>query len=326
MKPIDRPMQTPYEEPFLNPVLSPAAAYWNQRLALAAARDRILALSQAINQPSDLWPFQWAQLMALALEFRPDVVLELGRGMGNSTCAFTEASYISPARWKVLSVCLSNDWHRNTLPRIRTIVSQEWLEPLKVVRANILDYDFEHALAGFKRILIFWDAHGFEVAECVLGQILPLLANLEHFVLMHDLSDSRYDSEARLNYGEHGLWKGNDWSGPRLKLGIIDSSVEQSIAALDFATRNRITLDSADHSFHTELTSAQQSEMRTVLGDLFRLQADWFYFSLNERSGPFTFPKYTRLSNRKAESPNVPFGQRIRFWRDWLRVRARMNA
>jgi len=88
------------------------------------------------------------------------------------------------------------------------------------------------------------------------------------------------------------LWKGNNWSGPRLKLGIIDSAVEQSIAALDFATRNHITLDSADHSFNTGLTTEQQSEMRKQLGELFDTQGHWFYFSLNETPGPHKFPHF----------------------------------
>jgi hypothetical protein len=141
--------------------------------------------------------------------------------------------------------------------------------------------------------LVFWDAHGFDIAECVLGRILPIVATVEHLVIMHDLSDTRYSSEEHLEYGEYGLWKGNNWSGPRLKLGIIDSAVEQSIAVLDFATRNHITLDSADHSFHTALTPEQQSEMREQLGELFDSQGHWFYFSLNERPGPYKFPRYS---------------------------------
>jgi hypothetical protein len=77
------------------PTFSPAQAYWNQRVALSNARDRILSLAQAVDQRSDLLPYQWAQLMAAALDFAPDLILELGRGRGNSTCAFTEASNIN---------------------------------------------------------------------------------------------------------------------------------------------------------------------------------------------------------------------------------------
>jgi hypothetical protein len=97
-----------------------------------------------------------------------------------------------------------------------------------------------------------------------------------------------------MQYGAHGLWKGNNWSGPRLKAGIIDSAVEQSVAALDFTTRNRVTLDSADHSFHTDLSPGQREEMKAVMEDLFDTQGHWFYFTLNEHPGPYTFPVFRR--------------------------------
>ena len=125
---------------------------------------------------------------------------------------------------------------------------------------------------------------------------MPLLAPIQHLVMMHDLSDTRYASEEHMQYGDSGLWKGNNWSGPRLKLGIIDSAVEQAVAAVDFTTRNRITLDSADHSFRTTLGEDQQSLMRSQLGELFNLQGHWFYFSLNERAGAYTFPRFVKQS------------------------------
>ena len=287
------PQSSIVEKQFRMPTFSPAQAYWNHRTALAGARDRILALSRAVNHSSDLWPFQWAQLMSAVMDYEPDLVLELGRGKGNSTCAFNEASNLRRGRTRILSLCLSDNWERETVPRLRGIVPKTWFEPLRAVRADILDFNYEKALSGAKRVLIFWDAHGFEIAECVLGKILPLVSKLEHLVIMHDLSDTRYSSDEQLGYGGHGLWKGNNWSGPRLKLGIIDSAVEQSVAALDFATRNHLTLDSADHSFHTSLTPAQQAEMHIVLGDLFETQGHWFYFSLNERPEPYKFPSYT---------------------------------
>jgi hypothetical protein len=277
-------------------MFSPALAYWNQRLALADARERILTLSQAVNRPCDLLLYQWTQLMSVVMDYAPDLVLELGRGPGNSTCAFTEAAHLNQGRTRVLSLCLSDDWERLTVPRLRTVVSPDWFQPLQVLHANILEFDYQKDLAGAERIVVFWDAHGFDIAECVLGSILPAIADKEHLVIMHDLSDSRYGSDEQFKYGEHGLWKGNNWSGPRLKLGIIDSAVEQSIAALDFTTRNHLRLDSADHSFRTELTPQQQAEMRSTLGELFDLQGHWFYFSLNERPGPYQFPRFTRPS------------------------------
>jgi hypothetical protein len=277
---------------------SPAGGYWNQRHALAGARDKILSLCRTVDHSCDLLPFQWAQLMSVVLDYNPDLVIELGRGCGNSTCAFTEASNLNQQRTRVLSLCFSDDWERVTAPRLRTIVTPEWFHPLQALRTDILEFDYAKAIGSAKRVVLFWDAHGFEIAGCVLGAILPLLAARDHLVVMHDLSDSRYGSEEQLEYGGHGLWKGNDWSGPRLKLGIIDSAAEQSVAVVDFTTRNHLTLDSADHSFRTELTPGRQAEMSRILGDLFDLQGHWFYFSLNEKPGPYQFPRYIRPSLR----------------------------
>jgi hypothetical protein len=305
LEPVDR-QPIAAEKTLPLPRFLPARAYWNQRVTLANARDRIMALSQAVNHSSDLWPYQWAQLMAAAIDYEPDVILELGRGKGNSTCAFTEASNLKQGHMRVLSLCLSDNWERVTLPRIRSIVPKDWFAPLEALRLDILDFDYESALSGAKRVMVFWDAHGFDIAECVLGEILPVVANIEHLVIMHDLSDTRYSSEEGLEYGEHGLWKGNNWSGPRLKLGIIDSAVEQSIAALDFATRNHIALDSADHSFRTSLNPSHQENMKSLLGELFETQGHWFYFSLNERPGPYKFPRYTR-PNVTTETGSLRF-------------------
>jgi cephalosporin hydroxylase len=269
----------------------PAQAYWNRRYELAKSCGRILQLRDAVGRGSDLLPSQWAQLMAVAMEFEPDLILELGRAWGNSTAAFTQASYLMGGGIRVVSLCNSTDWEKRTLPQIRPLVSEEWLAPLTTLTADILSFDYAEALKDAKRVLVFWDAHGFDIAECVLATILPLLAGRPHLIIMHDLSDARYGGSDAADYGEQGIWKGvNNWSGPRVRLGIIDSAVEQAVAAVDFASRNQLTLDSADHSFHTELSDAQAEEMQTLLGPLFDRCAHWFYFSLNERPGPYRFP------------------------------------
>src|SRR4029079_8011201 len=121
---------------------SPASAYWNQRVMLADSRDRILSLRQAVDQPSDLLPYQWTQLIAAALEYEPDVILQLGRGKGNATCAYTEACNLRDGRSQVLSVCSSDDWERQTLPRLRGILPDNWFALLEVKRADILKFDY----------------------------------------------------------------------------------------------------------------------------------------------------------------------------------------
>jgi hypothetical protein len=273
-------------------MITPAQAYWNQRHALARSRDRVEMIAQSINRFSDLSLFQWAQLMAMALEFQPDVILELGRLKGNSTCAFTEAANIlAPHSSRVLSICDSADWDAETRPRLEKILPAKWFEPMTIEKADILTFDFAAALAGANRILVFWDAHGFEVAECVLGEILPLIVMRPHLVIMHDMSDARYAGSDE--YHGMGLWNGSNAGERRMRLGNIDSAVAQAISILDFATRNKLTLDSADHSYHTEFTTDQRAEMENSLGEMFSLAAHWFWFSLNEHSGPYTFPGYS---------------------------------
>jgi hypothetical protein len=277
---------------------APGKAYWSQRLALSRSRERILALSRAVNRPSDLSIYQFAQLLASALEFGPDLIVELGRGSGNSTCLFTEAANqlaASSQPCRVMSLCNSASWNDETVPRLRQAVPRGWFEPLNAIRCDILTFDFAQALSGASRVLLFWDAHGFEIAECVLGAILPELASRKHLVIMHDLSDTRYAARGLSDYAGHRLWKGVSAGEERLRLGTIDSAVAQAISIQDFTSRNQITLDSADHSIDVEIaqTPDRVGEMRRLLGEeLFGLQAHWFWFTLNERPGPYTFPRF----------------------------------
>jgi len=270
----------------------PGIACWNQRNVLAVLRERVLTVYQAVNSPGAMTPYQYVQLIASALEFRPDLILELGRGRGNSTCAFTEASNQLDGAIRVFSICPSTEWKRFTVPRLRSVVADTWFATLEARTASILEADYEGMLAGAGRVMLYWNAHGFDVAECVLGGILPLLASVEHLVMMHNLSDTRYASRDHMEYGPGGLWRGNYEPGTRVKIGHVDSSAAQAISALDFATRNQLTLESADHSLRTDLSQEQQEQMRALLGDLFDTQAHWFFFTLKEHAGPYTFPRF----------------------------------
>jgi hypothetical protein len=268
----------------------PADAVWRQRAAVAARLDRLRTLRGAVDSGHDLTPLQWGQLFALALDYAPDLILELGRGRGNSTCLFTEAVQGTGAR--VVSLCLSDDWRTIVRPRLEPVVGAAWFAPLEAREGNLLQEDFDALLATAKRVLVFWDAHGFIVAQHVLAHLLPRLASREHVVAMHDLSDARGNSDEQAYYGDRPLWCGNDWSGPRLRLGHIDTAVEQAIAAVDFTSRNRLALRSADERLRARFAddAAAAAEMHDRLGEFFSLQAHWFYFTLNERQGVFTFP------------------------------------
>jgi len=274
---------------------TPGSAYWNQRLAIEKSKDRLLALSRTVGRSTDMHEYQLAQLFAASMEFQPDLILELGRGFGNSTCAFTEAAnqLSGKSNTRVISLCNSNSWDMLTKKTISKIVPSAWFNPLQTLITDIITFNYEPILKDARRVLLFWDAHGFDIAECVFSNILPQLANRQHIVLMHDLSDTRYGADSQTDYGEQGLWNGENAGRGRFRIGIVDSAVAQAISALDFTNRNHLTLDSADHSFDLELVQkGRVEEMQSLLGnELFSLQGHWFWFTMNEHAAPYTFPK-----------------------------------
>jgi hypothetical protein len=296
--------------------ISPGQALWNQREAIAALRDQFKALRAAVDHPSDLNLYQWAELAAFALEFRPDLIIELGRGFGNSTCCFIEVAHRlgGADACRVVSVCLNDDWFSHSVPRLSAIVPPEWFAPAQIQVGNLLEYDVAPVLAYAKRCLVFWDAHGYKIAEWVLGKLLPQLVGKRHFVLMHDLSDSRFEVSGP-EYGEQGLWQGTDetiWRctraiTPTFWIGHVSSSVPQTISVVDFTSRNQLPLHSAAQSLHREIAShpARMAELKELLGDeLFSLQAKWFWFTLDEASTPLSFPVYTSAGSER-EATNL---------------------
>ncbi|MCJ7696907.1 MAG: class I SAM-dependent methyltransferase [Thermoplasmata archaeon] len=277
---------------------TPATSLLKNQILLSNDKSRINDLITAVGRTGDLSPNQWIQLMAFVLEFKPDFILELGRGYGNSTCAFTEVCHLLPPRQcKVLSVCLSDEWNSRTVSHLKKVVEDEWFEPVTTITGDILDFNYEKYFSGKNRIVIFWDAHGFEVAEIILGHILPLIKDKNHIVIMHDLSDSRYISGTNRLYGNNGIWKGKN-DGPRIRIEHVDSCVEQSISAIDFCNRNKITLHSSDDSYFTEISDKQWQELSDVIGaDYISKNGHWFWFSLNEALTELTFPKILEVKN-----------------------------
>lgn len=278
-------------------LVSPATALWNQRETIVDLRERFEVLGAAVGRLSDLTLFQWAGIAAFALEFQPDLIIELGRGRGNSTCCFIEvANRLGGASsCRVVSLCLSDDWFSATLVRVNPLVPPEWFAPADVRVCDILACDIPALLKGAQRPLIFWDAHGFEVAEWVLGRLLPQVADKSHRVLMHDMCDTRFEA-AVPEYGEMGLWKGTNGEDPSFVLGHIFTRVAQAISIVDFTARNRLPLHSAAESLHHEIAgdATKRDELKRLLGDeMFSLQAYWYWFTLNEAPGALTFPRYT---------------------------------
>ena len=270
-------------------------AYWERRDEVAAASTQLRRLSAAVDRPGDLPSFQYGQLFAAALDFAPTLIVELGRGLGNSTCVFTTAAQACDAR--VVSLCLSNAWRTSTLAAVAPLVPPTWLARLDAREGDIAAADFEAIVDGAVRVLVFWDAHGYHIADHVLGRLLRCIADRPHLVLMHEVSDARHDLPAASSaYGRHGLWRGNDWSGPRVRLGHFVSCVEQLVAAVDFTSRNNVPLHTAAEQIHGVIGAHRfrVETMERTLGDLWAPAAHWCHFSLNDRPGPYHFPAAAR--------------------------------
>lgn len=278
------------------PEFDVAGCYYAQREQLAEDAGILNALIGAVRAEHALMPPQWAQWYSVALGFAPDLILELGRAKGNSTALFTQAASRLPHA-RVVSVCLSDDWTSETVPRLARVVPAGWFDRLDARIAEILEVDYEALLKDARRALVLWDAHGFDVAEVVLGRILPILRERPHLIMMHDISDNRYATVR--SYEGQPLWRGSrslagaGAEASRVNIGWMNSREDQIVALADFGARNDIEIGSADHAyaqfFGTQRARADQ--MRQVLGDrFFSVEAHWAFLSLTGKEPPFFFP------------------------------------
>lgn len=306
---IDPFSATPGRDTSSDPALpvDVAAAYYEQRNTVAEDRNLLLALIGAVGRESDLWPYQWAQWYSTTLSFKPDLVIELGRGNGNSTALFCQAASRLGA-FRIESFDLNPGWVAR--PSLEKIVGPDWFKPLRLHGTDIRSVDFRALIGSAERILVLWDAHGFEIAEVVLGAIAPVVQQRAHLFLIHDISDNRY---ARIERGYSGpIWKGSRWqeaSGEwdsRINIGWMNSIQDQVIALADFAARNDIRIGSADEAYHRffDGQEGRQAEMAAALGpEFFSLAAHWAFMSLTGKAGPFHFPPPPEAPAKEGVNP-----------------------
>ena len=112
-----------------------ATALWNKRQAVSRAKERLAMLHRVVDSPDDLDLGTSIQLYAFCLEFAPDLIVELGRRYGNSTCVFTQAAN-ELGNTKVLSIDYDPGWSNRTVSRLKKAVSPEWFDPLRAERPS----------------------------------------------------------------------------------------------------------------------------------------------------------------------------------------------
>jgi hypothetical protein len=283
--------------------------------SLERALPRLIALKDAVAWESDLNMTQRLCWYALVRDFKPDVIIELGRGYGNSTTVFTEAAQ-GLGHTEVHSFCNTPDWWTRTEPAVRKVASAEWFAPLRLYLGDLTKLDFAPIVAQAESVLLSWDAHGFAVAEHVLGHLMPLIATKRHLVICHDIGDNRF--RARKPYGGKSFWRGMDhWYQAKehpayLNLGWAATIVDQIIPILDFCFRNGIELQSADFAFaeacrlHPELKASLD---RPLLEHLQKKLFHFAYLSLNDSPSPYHFPA---LSGPETLARPVPRARRTK--------------
>src|SRR5271165_1309807 len=104
-----------------------AQSLYENRKKITAEIPRLNQLLSIVNRPSDLSLAQWIQLYSFAGAFSPDLIIELGRGCGNSTTLFTELAN-NQKNIELTSVGFDGEryWEKITNPALKRIVSNDW--------------------------------------------------------------------------------------------------------------------------------------------------------------------------------------------------------
>lgn len=264
---------------------------------LAGSLARLTALRAAVACSNDLPFAQWVQLYAATRSYEPDLVVELGRGYGNSTCVFAEA-VARAGNGRVVSVSFDGEraWATKTAPRLMSEVDRSWFDRLTILEQDILDLDLDEALAGAERVLVWWDAHGGELARFLLAEAMPRLQSREHLVCVHDVSDGRYDIESNAYVRPDGL--AVIWQGP------LVCPYDEIVPIFDFVSRNRIPYATVSESLKSfaEEHPERWSEMQLRLpADVLSL-GGWIWYSLADAEAPeLAFPEFRRAAEGHGE-------------------------
>jgi len=212
----------------------------NQRKALVDSKNRLREMSEAVSRPVDFGFPDWIQLYSLVMEFSPDLIIELGRGYGNSTCLFTEAVNKN-GKGNVVSVGFDSEhaWEKTTVPSLKKLISPGWLEKLEIKQQDIMKIDFTEITRQAQRVLLFWDAHGKELAQFIIAQLFPIIQTKEHLIVMHDVTDT----------GNSVPPPPPENDAPKtIKIQNLTSIFEEIIPLFDFFSSNGIPYDTLRES------------------------------------------------------------------------------
>jgi hypothetical protein len=276
----------------------------DRRLSEAVAfRKRLDLIRLLVDEPGNLNVLQGLQFYALCLEYQPDLIIELGRGFGNSTCVFAEA-ITQIGHGRLVSFDLDTLWQEQTLPKLKSSELAFLLPVIDARRQDIKAADFNAIVGRARKVLVYWDAHGWDAADGVLCSLLPAIASCSHIVACHDVSDNRY-VEVERSYGSRMFWREPELKevSARYNIGWINTQEAQFLPLTDFLWRNQCALRSADEDLATwrKNHAERQAAVEQAIGhDEFSPGCHWAYFSLNDTEAELTFPAMPVRADRAA--------------------------
>jgi hypothetical protein len=161
------------------------------------------ALAAIVDSPIDLSLEQWHRLYERALASNADLLLEIGRGYGNSTVVLTEVAHELGIRVVSLDADDQPRFEGATWPKLREVVGDDWRRRLSAYRGDARQF----VPPECERCFLFWDVHGVEVARHMLDRVIPALP-ARSTVVVHDVNSSA-EAEARPHPDGYGFgWKG----------------------------------------------------------------------------------------------------------------------
>jgi len=272
---------------------------------LRALRD---CLHAATGGPRDFVNQQWLQLISVVNAFKPDLIIELGRGYGNSTCAFAlAAKMLGSPSCRILSLCLADSFATISRPYIEANFPDPSLfSRLDVRTGDIQAFDFAPHIANAERVFVFWDAHGYDLAQAILSNLFRLLEHKPHLAVVHDMADLKYMDSNLRRYDSGADWLKLGSAPPKYVLGNVGAQYEEGIALVDFLGRNGIPFRSAESSYFEELNTEETASLEQAFGNDYSRYGFWYSFSLNEAEAPISFPVVPTVEKPTEQSPDTP--------------------
>ena len=233
-----------------------AKALSDQSASVASLQDTIMrSLSLLDPAHTNLFRQQACLLAATVLHRRPDLILDLGTGTGCSLATMAIAAG-SIGLGSIETFDLTDRWTTELAPKLHAIDRSRWA-PIHQHVGDLTRFDYTSLLRDARNVLVFWDAHGFDVAEAVLGRIMPQICDGPHLVVCHDVVDNRFPGPTTArSYGGKRFWRGmDDWyrhpeTTNCVNIGWCNALVDQVLPILDFCYRNEIEFRSADFAIH----------------------------------------------------------------------------